>query len=84
MAEGRKLRAHFPFDDFDKFFDRSRALLQRGLFLGLELDLEDLFDASGTKLHRHANEEILDAVLAFQIRSLRIDSTISTAADDGA
>ena len=44
------------------------ALLQRGLLLRGELDLNDLLDAFGAKLHRNANVQASDAILAIEIR----------------
>src|SRR5450759_2097378 len=49
-----------------QFRDGCGALLQRGLFLGGELDLENLFDPLRTQLDRHTHEEIPDAVLAVE------------------
>ena len=66
--------------------------LQIGL-LGLgELDLDDLLDAILAELHRHADEQAVDAVFALaqgragstRFWSCRIESTISTTAADGA
>ena len=57
-----------------------------------QLHFVDLLDAARAQFHRHAHEQAVDAVLAFEIAaqgrtfflSFRIDSAISTAAADGA
>ena len=44
------------------------ALREHGLFLGIELHLVDLLDAIAPQLHRHADEQPVDSVLAFEQR----------------
>ena len=46
-------------------------LAQSGLFLGRQLQLDDLFDALRAELGRHADEQPVDAVLAFEIDARR-------------
>ena len=79
-------------DYVDQFFHRRRGLLQRGILVWRQLDLNDLLHATRAKLHRHADEQVPDAVLALQehgggrifFLSLRMASTISAAAAPGA
>src|SRR5215471_13388049 len=51
----------------DQLTDRSCGLLQGGVFVVAELDLDDFLHALGAKFHRHADKQPVDAVLAFEI-----------------
>src|ERR671938_296634 len=44
-----------------------RAVLEVFALLISKVKLYDLLDAARAKLHRHANEEVVDAVLALQV-----------------
>src|SRR6202050_4737080 len=44
-------------------------LVQRRFFLGLELDLDNLFDAFGAELHRNANKQTAKSVFTFEVSS---------------
>src|SRR6202050_2359426 len=48
-------------------------LVQRRFFLGLELDLDNLFDAFGAELHRNANKQTAKSVFTFEVSSARQD-----------
>ena len=49
-------------------FTDGHRLVEHGLLVGVQLDLDDLLDAAFADDHRHADIEILDAVLAGQVR----------------
>src|SRR5271157_4585745 len=54
--------------DGHQFLHRCGGLVERRLFFRKKLDLDNLLDASRAKFCRHADEEALDAVFAFEIR----------------
>ena len=54
-------------------FTAPADLLKRGLLVGGQLDLDDLLDAVGAQLHGHADEQVVDAVLALQEHRARHD-----------
>ena len=43
------------------------ALVETGLLVGGEFDLDDLLDAFCAELYRHSNIQALDSVFAFEI-----------------
>src|SRR5215468_1266115 len=49
------------------------AFLQRSLLFGGEFDLDDLFQALGSELARHADEEVLDPIFALKVDGARQD-----------
>src|ERR1700756_1910905 len=53
----------------EQLLHRIGRLLQRGLLLGGQRDLDDLLDAVLAELHRYADVEIVEAVLAGEIGS---------------
>jgi hypothetical protein len=53
-------------DHVAKFLHGRGALFEGGIFFGGELDLDDLLDAAGAELARHADEHAVDPVLALE------------------
>src|SRR6185369_17809515 len=51
----------------DQLAYRGGRLVEGGLFVGVELDLDDLLDAPAAELDRHTDVEPLGAVLAVQV-----------------
>src|SRR5918992_3284206 len=53
-------------DDVGEFLDRACGFLECRILFRRQLDLDDLLDAAGAQLDRHADEEIVDPVLPFE------------------
>ncbi len=51
----------------NQFFHTGCGLLQRCVFFGGQLDLYDLLCATFTELYRHAHEQAVDAIFAFEV-----------------
>src|SRR5260370_39199045 len=62
-GEGARLEFQF----IDELADGGGRLVEGGLLVLLELDLDDLLDASPPELHRDADVEALGPVLAAQV-----------------
>src|SRR4051794_7774359 len=60
-------------DHVDQFLHRAGRLLQRLVLFGRQGDLDDLLDAPRAEFHRHADEQVADAVLALQKYGARQD-----------
>src|SRR4029079_18417409 len=54
-------------EDAEELANGVRRLLQGRLLLGGEIDLDDLLDAAGAELHRHAQVHVPHSVLALQV-----------------
>src|SRR6266498_615200 len=59
--------------EFDQPPDRLDRFVEVGLFLAFQVELDDALDPAGADHHRHADIEILDAVLAGQPGGARQD-----------
>ena len=59
----------------DELAHRRRRLVEGGLLLGGELDLDDLLDARAAELDRHAHVKALGPVLAVEIGGARAGSS---------
>src|SRR5688572_3411921 len=60
-------------DYVDQFFYGAGRLIERGLFVGRQLDLDNLLDALRAQLDRHADEQVVHTVLALQEDRARHD-----------
>src|SRR4051794_13651316 len=58
-------RLLFRLENFHQFLHRIGALFKLCLFLIGQLDLVDLLDPECAEFHRHADEQSVDAILAF-------------------
>uniref|UniRef100_E6QN76 Uncharacterized protein n=1 Tax=mine drainage metagenome TaxID=410659 RepID=E6QN76_9ZZZZ len=54
-------------DDGAEFLDGGGAAFEGGVFVGGELDLDDLFETGGTELAGNADVEAFDAVFALEV-----------------
>src|SRR5262245_20800622 len=52
----------------DERFDGVHAIIKRGLLLGVELEFDDFFDATGAKDYRYAHVVTADSVFLIAIR----------------
>ena len=66
--KGERINLPLALQHVHQFLHGGGALLQAGLLLGGQFQLVDLLDAARAQLHGHADEQAVDAVLAFQIR----------------
>src|SRR4030095_10074303 len=60
-------------DYVDQFLDGASRLVELGLLLRRQLDLEELLAALRAQLHGHAHEQIVDAIFALQEHRARHD-----------
>src|SRR5690606_16727727 len=61
-----------------QFLNRIDRDLQARLVVGIEFDLDDLFDAAGTDQHRNADVQTIEAVLAIDIGGAGQDALLVT------
>src|SRR6267143_3033534 len=63
---GSRCRARLQLDLVHRLLHRLEGLLEHGLLVGGELDLQDLLHPAGPDRHRHAHVVAVDPVLALQ------------------
>src|SRR6266404_2762357 len=71
LLHERRLRSLSLSHYIDQFLNGRGRPLQGSPFFGSQVDLNDLFNPALAKLHRHSDEQAIDAVLAFEISSAR-------------
>jgi len=59
--------ARLDADDGNQFFDGGGAFVEGGFFFRGELDFDDLLEAFRAQLAGDADEQAVDAVLAFEV-----------------